>query len=59
MLDGLGIRNEIACVVDASQYARGKPAPDCFLEAARRIGAELVVESFRGGLPALLELENR
>ena len=101
VLDGLGIRDEFACVVDSAQYARGKPAPDCFLEAARRIGAapadcivfedavngvraahaagmravalaaqtpravfasigaELVVESFRGCLPALLELERR
>ena len=39
VLDGLGIRDEFACVVDASQYAHGKPEPDCFLEAARRVGA--------------------
>jgi len=40
VLDGLGVRGEFACVVDAAQYARGKPAPDCFLEAARRVGAD-------------------
>lgn len=38
VLDGLGIRGEFATIVDSSQYARGKPAPDCFLETARRIG---------------------
>lgn len=38
VLDGLGVRGEFATIVDASQYEHGKPAPDCFLETARRIG---------------------
>lgn len=38
VLDGLRIRDAFAAVVDASQYARGKPAPDCFLTAAAKIG---------------------
>ena len=38
MLDGLCIRDEFAAVVDASQYERGKPAPDCFLTASAKIG---------------------
>lgn len=38
VLDGLGIRGEFDAIVDASQYEHGKPAPDCFLETARRIG---------------------
>ncbi len=38
VLDGLGIRGEFAAVIDASKYARGKPAPDCFLMTAEAIG---------------------
>ena len=38
VLDGLGIRDCFSCVVDASQYERGKPAPDCYLQAADRLG---------------------
>ena len=36
--DGLGIRPYFSCVVDASQYGRGKPAPDCYLRTAARLG---------------------
>lgn len=39
VLDGLGIRRHFRCVVDSSQYGRGKPAPDCYLMAAKRLSA--------------------
>ena len=38
ILDGLQIRHFFSCVVDSSQYQRGKPAPDCYLQAAARVG---------------------
>ena len=38
ILDGLGLRSEFGTIVDASQYAHGKPAPDCYLTAADRLG---------------------
>ena len=38
VLDGLGIRRAFTCIVDSSQYARGKPAPDCYLQAASILG---------------------
>lgn len=37
-LAALGITDLFAAVVCAEDYARGKPAPDPFLEAARQIG---------------------
>lgn len=37
-LDYLAIRDMFVAVVCAEDYARGKPAPDPFLEAARRLG---------------------
>ena len=40
VLDGLKIRRHFVCVVDASQYERGKPAPDCYLQAAAKLGVE-------------------
>lgn len=36
-LDALGIRSLFSAVVCAEDYARGKPYPDPFLEAARRL----------------------
>lgn len=39
VLDGLGIRRYFACTVDSSQYRRGKPAPDCYLQTAAKVGA--------------------
>ena len=39
VLDGLGIRRHFRCVVDSSQYGRGKPAPDCYLMAAKWLSA--------------------
>ena len=38
ILDGLNLRTLFDVVVDASQYKNGKPAPDCYLEAASRLG---------------------
>ena len=38
VLDGLGMRGDFECVVDSSQYVRGKPAPDCYLQTASRLG---------------------
>ena len=38
VLDGLELRDLFEVVVDASQYKRGKPAPDCYLMAASRLG---------------------
>ena len=38
VVDGLGIRDFFSVVVDSSQYARGKPAPDGYLKAAERLG---------------------
>lgn len=40
VLDGLGLRAFFAAVVDSSQYVRGKPAPECYLAAAARLGVE-------------------
>ena len=39
-LDGLGIRRYFAQIVDASQVAHGKPAPDTYLLAASKLGAD-------------------
>ena len=38
VMDGLSIRGDFAAIVDASCYTRGKPAPDCFLAAAAKLG---------------------
>lgn len=40
VLDGLGVRARFGAIVGAEEVARGKPAPDLFLEAARRLGVE-------------------
>ena len=37
-LDAIGVRGLFDAVVCAEDYARGKPFPDPFLEAARRLG---------------------
>ncbi|TVQ96090.1 MAG: HAD family phosphatase [Spirochaetaceae bacterium] len=39
ILRRLGIRERFAAVVSGHEVPRGKPAPDVFLEAARRLGA--------------------
>lgn len=38
VLDGLDIRRYFVAVVDSSQYEHGKPAPDCYLQGAERLG---------------------
>ncbi|MFF6783207.1 HAD-IA family hydrolase [Streptomyces sp. NPDC012510] len=39
ILDGTGLAAHLRTVVSAEEVAHGKPAPDVFLEAARRLGA--------------------
>jgi HAD superfamily hydrolase (TIGR01509 family) len=55
-LDGTDLRNAFRAVVSSDEVERGKPAPDVFLEAARRLGVEpsdaLVVEDSLNGLKA-------
>ena len=56
VLDGLRLRDLFEVVVDASQYEHGKPAPDCYLMAAARLGLApsecLVFEDAVGGIRA-------
>ncbi|MFJ4777679.1 HAD family hydrolase [Streptomyces sp. NPDC088762] len=40
VLVGTGLDSLLTTVVSAEEVAHGKPAPDVFLEAARRLGAE-------------------
>jgi HAD superfamily hydrolase (TIGR01509 family) len=52
-LDATGLKSDFSVVVSSDEVAHGKPAPDVYLEAARRLGiapaACLVVEdSFNG-----------
>lgn len=55
-LAATGLRDVFAAVVSSDEVAHGKPEPDVFLEAARRLGAEpastLVVEDSLNGLKA-------
>jgi HAD superfamily hydrolase (TIGR01509 family) len=55
-LAGTGLADAFRAVVSSDELERGKPAPDVFLEAARRLGAEpsrvLVVEDSLNGLKA-------
>lgn len=39
-LDAAGVRDAFRTWVSSEEVARGKPAPDVFLEAARRLGVE-------------------
>ena len=39
-LAAIGVEHVFEVVVSATEVGRGKPAPDIFLEAARRIGVE-------------------
>jgi HAD superfamily hydrolase (TIGR01509 family) len=56
LLAVVGLANEVGVVVSAEEVPRGKPAPDIFLEAARRLGvpahACAVVEDSRHGVEA-------
>ena len=56
-LDATGLRGTFHVVVSSDEVAHGKPAPDVYLEAARRLGVDpgacLVVEdSYNGVLAA-------
>jgi beta-phosphoglucomutase-like phosphatase (HAD superfamily) len=37
-----GLRDRFSATVSSEEVARGKPAPDVYLEAARRLGVEAV-----------------
>ncbi len=56
ILKAIGARDLFATVVASEDVARGKPAPDCYLEAARRLGVPasdcLVFEDTRTGIEA-------
>ena len=56
VLDETGLRASFATVVSAEEVAEGKPAPDVYLEAARRLGADpsrcAAVEDSTNGLRA-------
>ncbi len=39
-LELLGVADKFAATVSSEEVARGKPAPDVYLEAARRLGAQ-------------------
>ena len=52
----IGLTEVFGVVVSSDEVAHGKPAPDVYLEAARRLGVEpgacLVVEDSRNGVIA-------
>ena len=54
VLDAAGIAGCFAASVSSEEVARGKPAPDVYLEAARRLGTEpsccTAVEDSHGGI---------
>ena len=56
VLEQTGLRDSFAVVVSAEEVANGKPAPDVYLEAARRLGVEparcAAVEDSANGLRA-------
>jgi HAD superfamily hydrolase (TIGR01509 family) len=56
VLDGAGITGRFAATVSSEEVERGKPAPDVYLEAARRIGVDptacVAVEDSSNGLRA-------
>jgi HAD superfamily hydrolase (TIGR01509 family) len=55
-LDAAGVRELFAVTVSSEEVAAGKPAPDVFLEAARRLGVEpgrcAAIEDSANGLRA-------
>jgi len=54
VLDAAGITERFAATVSSEEVARGKPAPDVYLEAARRLGVRAgdcaAVEDSRNGI---------
>lgn len=59
ILETLGVRRYFTHIISSSEVRRGKPAPDIFLEAARRMNAHpgetVVFEDTRYGVEAALE----
>ena len=59
ILESFGVRPYFTQIVSSSEVRRGKPAPDIFLEAARRMNATpdetVVFEDTRYGVEAALE----
>lgn len=55
-LSAVGLMDDFECLVSGVEVPRGKPAPDVFLEAARRLAVApercLVVEDSRNGMLA-------
>jgi HAD superfamily hydrolase (TIGR01509 family) len=55
-LDAAGVRDAFGATVSSEEVARGKPAPDVYLEAARRLGVEpercVAIEDSANGLRA-------
>jgi len=58
VLDGLGIRQYFSAIVTGDEVSDGKPSPDCFLLAAKRIGLPaprcLIFEDSIAGIRAAL-----
>jgi len=56
VLDVAGLRDAFRVTVSSEEVARGKPAPDVYLEAARRLGVEaercVAIEDSSNGLRA-------
>jgi HAD superfamily hydrolase (TIGR01509 family) len=54
VLDGLGVAGCFAAVVSSEEVARGKPSPDVYREAARRVGVDaaacVAIEDSANGL---------
>ena len=54
VLDVAGIADAFAATVSSEEVARGKPAPDVYLEAARRLGVDpdacAAIEDSHGGI---------
>ena len=59
----VNIREYFACIVDSSQYERGKPAPDCYMQAAVKLGVGprdcVVFEDAVNGIEAAIDAEMR
>ena len=55
-LELMGVRHLFAATVSSEEVARGKPAPDVYLEAARRLGSDptrtAAIEDSQNGLGA-------
>src|SRR6201999_4098010 len=56
VLDAGGVRDLFAATVSSEEVARGKPAPDVYLEAARRLGVApedcVAIEDSHNGIRA-------